>query len=506
MVTPPSQPTLREVFRPLSRQKWLVLITVIAAVGAAIAFSFQQEPVYEATAKIAVQDQTNNLAIAGILAPTNRTPAQVALAGAQVVHAPEVVDRVRRDLALDDSTGSLIASVSTAVDSESNLISVIAEADTARGARERAAAFARTAVEFTNKQSRDEFAAQADALRERKPKRTENNADSLSQYEAQISRLTALSAISSPATVVDEPSLPGSASSPKTARNALVAGFLGLVLGLSLAFLRDSLDRRMHSLSDIEAEMDLPLVGHVRDDALGRHMPGDGKQSLDPLDWEQFRIIGRNLDFVSPGSTRSLLAVTSSVPEEGKTTVALFVALASAAAGRRTLLIECDLRRPVLAQRIPELRAAPGVTDFVAGKAAPPEILQAVKLPQSSVSGNGAEVSHQLVCITAGSPTTEPAEVLRSRRFQEMLVEVQTAYDLVVLDTTPLLPVVDALELLPKADTVLVVARAERITRDQIRTGRAAIAHLPDSSRVLVVTGLSRAEEHAYGYYGYEAE
>jgi Mrp family chromosome partitioning ATPase len=87
-----------------------------------------------------------------------------------------------------------------------------------------------------------------------------------------------------------------------------------------------------------------------------------------------------------------------------------------------------------------------------------------------------------------------------------MLVEVQTAYDLVVLDTTPLLPVVDALELLPKADTVLVVARAERITRDQIRTGRAAIAHLPDSSRVLVVTGLSRAEEHAYGYYGYEAE
>lgn len=503
MIASPPQPALREFVRPISRHRWLLLVVVVASVAAAIAYSASQRRVYTATASIGFQDYTSDLAVVGIAVPPAQTATQVASAAAQVVHSPQVVARVRERLGSAPSGVRLPKKVGATVDATSNLVDVSAEVGSARDAQRLANAYGLAATEIYNERSRAAYTAQAAALRKHRPSKKTASPEALSLYNVQISRLKTLSTISEPARVVESARQPHTPTSPKPVRNAVAGGFLGLVLGLALVFLRDSFDRRLHSPRDIEAEMGLPLIGHIRDAALGRLPGANGKLSLDTIDWEQFRILRRNLDFLDPETPPGSIAVTSALPEEGKTTVALFLALASAAAGQKTLLIECDLRRPVLASRLPELVAAPGLTDFVAGRAQPAEVLQTVSLDENQENGSLAAPARQVVCITAGSPTKQPVEVLGSERFRQMLEEVKERYDVVILDTPPMLPLVDVRELLPRVSAVVVCVRAERITRDQVRAERAALERIPPDGIALVVTGTSRADERAYGYYGY---
>ncbi len=269
----------------------------------------------------------------------------------------------------------------------------------------------------------------------------------------------------------------------------------------------------------MERQFGYPVVGRVRDEALGHSLNADDRdRAVDPIDWEQFRILRHNLDFLGPNGAPRVIAVTSAMPEEGKTTVACFIAFATAAAGKRTLLIECDLRRSVLAERL-GIQAAPGLTDFVNGTAQPSAVLQAVSFTDPAVRAvNGARRAdasgdpeslfrHQLVCITAGSPTEHPVEVLESGAFRTMLEEVRDAYDVVILDTPPVLPVVDALEVISSTEAIVVCGRAARLTRDQARGGKHALLRVPEQPICLVVTGIKPSRDaYGSGYYGYYAQ
>ena len=257
----------------------------------------------------------------------------------------------------------------------------------------------------------------------------------------------------------------------------------------------------------------------MRDDALGQSPTAkQSKAAVEPADWELFRILRRNLDFVTKENGQQLLAVTSAMAEEGKTTVASFVAFPTAATGKRVLLIECDLRRPVLAQRL-DLNNSPGVTDFVLGNAEPGDILQTVGF-DDPVSINGSKrksVRRRSPRRAANVPArtnlhhgrvtyAASRRDARIRGLPGMLDQVRNAYDLVILDTPPVLSVVDALELIPKADSVLVCGRLARLTREQARAGKAALDRLPPRPTALVITGTKRGdEEYSGGYYGYYA-
>jgi succinoglycan biosynthesis transport protein ExoP len=176
-------------------------------------------------------------------------------------------------------------------------------------------------------------------------------------------------------------------------------------------------------------------------------------------------------------------------------------------AGKRTLLVECDLRRPDLAERF-GLAPAPGLTDYLARHADPQEILQMVELAHP-VAGNGSsgsvaeEGAGTLVCITAGTPSPHPAELLGSDRFRHFLAQVSEAYDMVVLDTSPLLSVADTRELLPNVDGVVLCIRSSQTTREQALAVKAALEHYPHRPTGLVVTGLRPRDGASYGYYSY---
>ena len=97
-----------------------------------------------------------------------------------------------------------------------------------------------------------------------------------------------------------------------------------------------------------------------------------------------------------------------------------------------------------------------------------------------------------------------PAELLGSQRFRDFLEQVTAAYDSVIIDTPPLLSVSDTLEIVPLVDSILLCIRADQTTRDEARAVKDALAHLPERTTGIVVTGLKPGREHDYGYYSHE--
>ena len=192
--------------------------------------------------------------------------------------------------------------------------------------------------------------------------------------------------------------------------------------------------------------------------------------------------------------------------EEGKSTVAACLAVANAQAGRRTLLVECDLRRPVLASRF-GIKTSPGLTDYLTGNAEPHEILQPIAgFRPTNGNGNGKACPHESLqprLHHVGTYVPRPAELLASDRFRTFLDEVSQVYDSVILDTAPLLPVADTLSIIPDVATLLVCVRLEHTTRDQARAAHSALSRLPERPVGLVLTDV-RENEDGYYYGNYE--
>lgn len=510
MNSPPQQTTLRDLVGVFRAHRLLFSVVVLVAIASSVGYSLSQTPEYTARASVGFQDPSRDLGLVGLGVTPTQTAAQLAAANVPTISESDVVSAVRRSIRSRASNAELVQSVSATVDPGSTLVVIRAVARTGLDAQRLANAFARASASAANSEARASFRAAVRQLRRARPKRQDPNSKAL--YDSQIVRLQTLGVIAKPARVAELARRPATPTSPRPLRNALLGAALGLILGLLAVFARDSLDRRLRTVADIQGELDMPLLGHVRDDAMGRSPNPEGAGGVSSENWELFRMVRRNLDFLDTSSALRTVAITSSIPEEGKTTVAMFLAFASAAAGKRTLLIECDLRRPVFASRL-GVQQSPGLTDFVTGDAGPQDILQRVSFSDpASRNGYGPhegdvplerEYVHELVCISAGTRTQHPVEVLGSDRFKAMLTEVQDAYDVVILDTPPLLSVVDALELVPHVTATILCVRAARTTRDQARAGMAALERLPDRPVGLVVTGTRRDEEPVYGYYGY---
>jgi non-specific protein-tyrosine kinase len=225
-----------------------------------------------------------------------------------------------------------------------------------------------------------------------------------------------------------------------------------------------------------------------------------------------FRILRTNLRFLDVDKPPVSVLVSSSMAEEGKTTVAVGLALAAAAGGdRNVLLVEADLHRPVHSERL-GLKESPGIADYLSGSAGPNEVVQTLEFvdpAQGAASDKNGEgpVRSRLSCITAGSRTPWPAELLSSERFKDFLDKVSKVYDLVVLDSPPILGAPEATELASQVDGVIFCTRLGRTTTDQASAGREALDRLPPRPMGMVVTGVSVRDPGYYSYaYSYGSE
>ena len=155
-------------------------------------------------------------------------------------------------------------------------------------------------------------------------------------------------------------------------------------------------------------------------------------------------------------------------------------------------------------------RRCPGLTDYLENAASPGQILQVLPLndPPDLRNGDRSRRRHrsssELVCIPGGSPTSTAAELHAGERFRAFFEKVTRAYDLVVLDTSPILAVADPLELASMVDSVLVCVRANRTSKVEVQATSEALSSMPEERAGAVITGIKRSEADQYGYsYGY---
>lgn len=240
--------------------------------------------------------------------------------------------------------------------------------------------------------------------------------------------------------------VPQFASSPKK-KIDLGAGLLGgLIIGVIAALAKDRLDTRVRDEVHLG---ELPALARIPFDR------SSAKRGRSPLitDWadgsarpEAFRQLRTALQFVDVDDPMGVIAVTSSGAAEGKSGVSANLAVAFAEAGHRVLLIDADLRRPSIADYF-GLEGSVGLTNILAGQVDRADVIQEW--------GHG----RSLAILASGSVPPNPSELLGSVRMRDLLGKLRAEYDMIVIDTPPLLPVTDAAVVSVKADGVIVVAR-----------------------------------------------
>jgi capsular exopolysaccharide synthesis family protein len=488
------------------RQHRLLIVgfTLVFTIGSYLIWS-SKDPIYRAEAKIACQDPILDENVLGGDAIATRPPAVELALCATAVTGREVAREVRKELG-DEGVVSLDVirdSVSTQNEASTSLIVIATQSRNASFAAALANTFAEKTVEVRTDEARKRLARAARTLRRRfERQRTARSTPIIrAAFEERLARIQSLRDFSTPVSVAEPAETSDDPISPNVVRDTLLGALLGLTLGIVAAFIRDSLDVRLRGAQQIQSELDLPMLAALSESALGRAGPFDPKsKKLSDSDLEAFRILRRNLELLAGQSVRSV-AVTSAAAEEGKSTVAAGLAWAYVNAGQRTLLIDCDLRRSRLAERL-GVPASPGLTDYLAEQAAIGDIMHAVPLDRGTANGagNGTPETHALTFVPAGSLPSGPSELLGSSGFKDFLAVASRSYDRVVLDTSPVLPVADTLEVLGLVESVVICVRASRTTRDQASAAKAILSHFPGKGVGLVVTSAETGQYPVYGY------
>ena len=289
--------------------------------------------------------------------------------------------------------------------------------------------------------------------------------------------------------VVSAPALNPTPVSPRT-KLILTLGILGgLVLGILLALLRGLLDNSIRTLRTLGEVSSLPPLGALYYDSTARKNPILVGAEVSSVRAEAFRKLRTNLQFADVDHPVHVLVVTSSVPNEGKSTTAANLAIMYAETGRRVLLIEADLRKGRVADYL-GLERAVGLTDVLAGTVELEDVLQTWN-------------TEALTVLLAGSVPPNPSELLGSHNMAALLRRLRGMFDVIILDTPPLLPVTDAAVAATVADGVLLVVRQGKTTRSQVATSVRAL-HAVDARVLGAVLSMVRKrsqDTEAYSYY-----
>jgi len=295
----------------------------------------------------------------------------------------------------------------------------------------------------------------------------------------------------------DSAQLPTAPSSPDVKKYLQIGAGVGLALGIAYMLIRHALDRRVRDPREIERQTGATVVGWIPvQKGLGvnrNFFDGVGLERAARITpaLEAVRELRTNLQYMSIDDPPRVIVVTSPLPGDGKSVTAANLARSLAAAGNRTVLIDADLRRPVVAASF-EMPDKPGLTDLLAGRATLKDVAHV------------ADSAGNLMVFTAGRIPPNASEVLGSKRMRELLADLRREA-IVILDSPPTLPVTDAAVLSAVADGVLMVVSAGRTTYDMLQRSLSNIQRANGRSLGVVLNKVPRGGMSAghYGYYGH---
>jgi succinoglycan biosynthesis transport protein ExoP len=281
---------------------------------------------------------------------------------------------------------------------------------------------------------------------------------------------------------------------PAKYRTVGLALAVGLLLGIGSALLRDRLDQRIHTPEEVVGLLGVPVIGmipHMRRTltpvARGQAVHWDPMSEVA----EAYRAVRTAVTFGVPAGAAKTIVVTSPTPGDGKSTLASNLAIALAQAGKRTLLLDSDFRRPVQ-HKLFEMSHEIGVTSVLAGRDALAKAIQ-----KTACEG--------LDLLPSGPIPLNPSELLNGESFAEILDELAGVYDHIVLDCPPVMSVTDARILGAVCDVTILVVRANKVTRKNVEHVRAMLASVGARLLGCVVNDVPRGQgaEGYYGGYGY---
>ena len=254
--------------------------------------------------------------------------------------------------------------------------------------------------------------------------------------------------------VIAAATLPTTPVSPNRTLDILIGIGIGLVAGLTYAILRELLDTRIRTGEDVQRIAEIPILGRIP----------RGRRRADPLavlaapgsaEAEAYRGLVSNLEFADLDKPMHVVVVTSPSVDDGKSTVAINLALAMAEREQRVLLVDADLRRPSIAAYC-QIEGSVGLTTVLVGRSTLEDAVQEWGVPNLDV-------------LAAGAMPPNPNQLLSSAAFADLVATMREHYDFVVFDSVPLLAVTDTLPLARLTDGTLVTVRHNGTTRHDLR-------------------------------------
>ena len=299
--------------------------------------------------------------------------------------------------------------------------------------------------------------------------------------EAKITKASNL-----PDDIVIEPAQMKGRISPNKNLNFMIAFFLGFALPFGFVWLKDALKNTIESQDDLD-HLKKPVLGKILHN---RYKIRNVMLELPKSDIsESFRALRTNLDFYLKGGQKKVILITSCFENEGKSFIAQNLAISYAQLGRRTILVDCDLRKPKIYFKEGE-ESRVGLSSYMIDKANLNEII--IKSPND-----------KLDYILSGILPPNPVELIALEKTEKLLEILKDSYDYVVLDTTPLAQVTDAYLLINHADVVALIARYGQTSKN-VLTLVIKDLNQKNVSNVCMVLNDNKAYRDQYGYgYGY---
>ena len=350
------------------------------------------------------------------------------------------------------------------------------------------------------------------------------------QQEVQIKEKEQVDEVS-----VVRPAIPPSQpmNPPQMGGKTIVGLLIGLTVGLVLAFVMESLDTSIGTIQDIEGFLEMPVLGLIplidpTKDPLIAPLADDEESGpllkmrpflvslFSPRSTiaEAYRSLRTNVEFLSLEKNVKTLCVTSASLMEGKTTTAINLAITIAQTGKKTLLVESDLRKPFLHHAF-GIDRDPGLSDAIVGNKDWRECLRTVTDLMLGPLGIEKLMAmpniDKLSLLTSGSPPPNPSEFLNSQRMTDLIAIFREEYDFIIFDCPPVLPVTDAAILASKTDGTLLVYRVGKIARSALKRTKVLLENVRGRVLGLVLTGLKAEvspdyEELEYYRYAYGNE
>lgn len=437
------------------RRRWVsILVFTLAILGVTAVYTLTLPKAYTATAQNFValtgEDGTSSSPLTGAQFAAQRVKSYT-----QIVGSPDVLQPVIAELNLPYSAGVLASKVSASNPPLTVLIDV-------------------TATDASPQQA----AAIANSVSVQLGRTIEQLETPNTQTIAPVK-----------VTLTDPAQPPATPSSPKTRINLMLGLVLGIAVGLGWAFLRNALDTTVKSPTELDELSAAPPLGGVLFDSNAKTQVLSALDTKS-IDSEGYRTIRANLQYINVDDPIRAFVVTSAAPGDGKTTVACNLAIALAQAGKRVCLVDADLRRPRVSEYL-QVNPGAGLTEVLAGQVSLNDALQ----------GWGRDMFQVL---PPGAIPPNPSELLGSHQMAQVVANLKRQFDVVILDTPPLLAVSDAAVLASQADGAVIVVRYGKSSRDAVRNAVASLEQINAKVLGTVLNAIPAKRGGAYGYgYGY---